>query len=59
MDWQSILVFSLTFSISFHLVGRGLGFLEFKLRDRKLDQMLNRLLPIERSLNDYHLRRVK
>lgn len=59
MDWQSMLIFSLTLSICFHGVGHGAGYIAHRFKDKALDKLLREIRNVEDKLETCKVRRVK
>lgn len=61
MDWQSMLMFSLIFTITNNAVSRGVAAIEHWRRGKELDRMLNKLEGMDKRLEKMAvgMRRVK
>jgi|688.fasta_scaffold241928_4 hypothetical protein len=60
MDWQSMIIFSLTLSICFHGVGHVAGYVAHKLKDKALDRMIREISNMDKIVDEYaKVRRVK
>lgn len=59
MDWQSMIIFSLTLSICFHGVGHVAGCFAHRIKDRQLDKLLREIRNVDDRLDSYKVRRVK
>jgi hypothetical protein len=59
MDWQSMIIFSLTLSICFHGVGHVAGYFAHRIKDRQIDKLLREIRNVDDRLDSYKVRRVK
>jgi hypothetical protein len=50
MDWQSMVIFSVTFAVTNQAVSRSVSFVENWRRGKELNQMLSRLENIDQLL---------
>ena len=59
MDWQSMLIFSLTLAVSFHVVGHTVGYVAYRFKDRTMDRLLREIRNVDVRLDEYKVKRVK
>ncbi len=61
MDWQSMVIFSLIFSVTNNIVSRAVSTIEHYKRGKELDKMLNKLQGVDQRLEKMAggVRRVK
>jgi hypothetical protein len=50
MDWQSMVIFSVTFAVTNQAIGRAVSFVENWRRGKELNRMLSRLENIDQLL---------
>lgn len=58
-DWQTMMEFSVTFAIAFHLVGHAIGYVAYRIKDRKIDNLLRAIRNTDERLDGFKVKRVK